>query len=330
MEKVILLADKESKSWDFAEKIRDYILNVRKIYTPLEEVSIEYFRNQEIQMNIPENLRGKDVYFIHDSTKNPQKWWVELLLLKDLLTSSSSRTTSFILPDMLYSRQDRKDRPHVPISARALSNSISPGMDKIITMDLHAPQIQGFYPAKVPLDNLYSFPEVVRYFREHHLEDMEDLVIVAPDAGGAKRARTFLNKLEVAQKHDYKKQRYSFALIYKIRSKPGEIGGMELVGDVNGKNVLIIDDIIDSGGTLCEGAKLLKENGAKKVFGYGTHGIFTEGTGKLLTYFDKIITSNTHYQENNGAEVVDVSPLFAEAIYRAQKGLSISELFKVN
>ena len=330
MEKVILLADKESKAWDFAEKIRTYIQDERKVSIPLEEVSIKHFRNQEIQMHIPENLRGKDVYFIHDSTKNPQEWWVELLLLKDLLLSSSARTASFVLPDMLYSRQDRKHRPHVPISARALSDSISPGLEKIITMDLHAPQIQGIYPAEVPLDNLYSFPETVRYFREHYFDELEDLVVVAPDAGGAKRARTFLNKLEAAQNNALKKQRYSFALIDKIRLKSGEIECMELVGEVKDKNVLIIDDIIDSGRTLCEGAKLLRENGAKKLFGYGTHGIFTEGTKTLLTYFDKIITSNTHYQENSGVEVVDVSQLFAEAIYRAEKGLSISKLFEVN
>ncbi len=330
MEKVILLADKESKAWDFAEKIRTYIQDEKEVSIPLEEVSIKHFRNQEIQMHIPENLRGKDVYFIHDSSKNPQEWWVELLLLKDLLLSSSSRTASFVLPDMLYSRQDRKHRPHVSISTRALSDSISPGLEKIITMDLHAPQIQGVYPAEVPLDNLYSFPATVRYFREHYLNELEDLVVVAPDAGGAKRARTFLNKLEAAQNNVPKKQRYSFALIDKIRLKAGEIEDMELVGNVKDKNALIIDDIIDSGKTLCNAAELLKQNGAKKLFCYGTHGIFTEGTEKLLTYFDKIITSNTHYQESNGAEVVDVSPLFAEAIYRGEKGLSISDLFKVN
>ena len=169
MEKVILLADKESKAWDFAEKIITYIQDEKEVSIPLEEVSIKHFRNQEIQMHIPENLRGKDVYFIYDSTKNPQEWWVELLLLKDLLLSSSAESVSFVLPDMLYSRQDRKHRPHVPISARALSDSISLGLEKIITMDLHAPQIQGIYPAEVPLDNLYSFPETVRYFREHYL-----------------------------------------------------------------------------------------------------------------------------------------------------------------
>ena len=323
MEKVILLADKESKAWDFAEKIRTYIHDEK-------EVSIKHFRNQEIQMHIPENLRGKDVYFIHDSTKNPQEWWVELLLLKDLLLSASAESVSFVLPDMLYSRQDRKHRPHVPISTRALAMSIFPALKRIITMDLHASQIQGAYPAEVPLDNLYSFPETVRYFREHYFDELEDLVVVAPDAGGAKRARTFLNKLEAAQNNALKKQRYSFALIDKIRLKSGEIEGMELVGDVKDKNVLIIDDIIDSGKTLCNAARLLKQNGARKLFCYGTHGIFTEGTEMLLTYFDKIITSNTHYQEHNGVEVVDISPLFAEAIYRAEKGLSISKLFEVS
>ena len=248
--------------------------------------------------------------------------------LKDLLLSASAESVSFVLPDILYSRQDRKDRPHVPISARALANSISPGLKRIITMELHASQIQGFYPDKLPLDNLYSFPDAVKHFREHHLEDLKKLVLVSPDAGGAERTRSFLQRLIRAQRENNEYNEYSFALISKIRPSAGEIEEMRLVGDVKDKNCLIVDDIIDSGTTLCKAAELLKESGAKKIFAYATHGIFSKGTEELLKNFDAIMTSNTHSIENHRVEVIDVSGVFAEAIYRDIKGHSISKLFE--
>ena len=322
-----LLADKKSRAWNFATKIKDYLKEEKEKDIPLKEVVLGYFNNKEINAYVPENIRQKDVYFIHDSSKNPQEWWVDLLLLKDLFLNSSARNVVFVLPNMLYNRQDRKDRPHVPISARALADSISPGLSRIITTDLHADQIQGFYPANVPVDSLHSFPEVVRYLRKNK-EDLENLVIVSPDAGGANRTRSFLKRLQEAQSADIKKQNYSFALINKARSEPGKIENMELIGKVKGKNALIVDDIIDTGGTLCKAADLLRENGAKRLFCYGTHGIFSKGTKELSKKFERVITSNTCYEEGNGVEIVDLSPLFAEAIYRAQEGLSISKLFE--
>ena len=324
----MLVADKNSRVWDFANKIKEYIEKEKKAAILLGEISINYFRNKEIEMYVSENVRQKDVYFIHDSSKNPQDWWVNLILIKDLLLSSSAKSVSFVLPDLLYSRQDRKDKPHVPISARALANSISSDLKRIITMDLHAAQVQGFYPQNIPVDNLYSFPEAVKYLRQNHFNNLENLVVVSPDVGGANRARAFLKKLEKAQLNDFIKQEYSFALINKTRLVAGDIEQMELIGGVSGKNVLIVDDIIDSGKTLCSAADLLKKNGAKKLFCYGTHGIFTKGTQEICEKFDIVITSNTHYLEDNKVEVIDVSPIFAEAIYRAQVGDSISELFK--
>lgn len=194
-------------------------------------------------------------------------------------------------------------------------------------MDLHAPQIQGFYPQTIPLDNLYSFPEVVKYLRDHYYFDLNNLVVVAPDAGSAGRTKTFLNKLEKAQENALDKQEYSFALLSKERSRPNEVSSMQLIGNVKGKNVLIIDDIIDTGGTLCTAAKVLRENGAKKLFCYGTHGIFTKGTEELCNTYDVVMTSNTHNHENHNVKIIDMSSIFAEAIYRAQMGLSISKLF---
>jgi len=322
MEKVVLLADRNSDSWDFAEKIQNYIEGRYLDKLSLKEVSIKFFRNNEIDIEVPENMRGKDVYFIHDSNKNPQDWWVELLLLKDLLPSASAESISFVLPNMLYSRKDWKDRPHVPISARALAESISPGLKRIITMDLHSASTQGFYPARVPLDNLSSFPTVSDYIQERPLDfgELERLVIVTPDVGGTKRAAKFAKKSN---------SEYPIAIIDKRRDpQTGNIKEMYLLGDVNDKDCLIVDDMIDSGGTLCDASNLLKKNGGKKIYCYSTHGMFTEGTEKVCNKFEKVMTSNTHYIHHNSVEVIDMSSIFAEAIYRAQKGLSISELFK--
>jgi ribose-phosphate pyrophosphokinase len=320
MEKVVLLADKNSSAWDFALKIQRHFIEDKRFFIPLQEVSIKKFRNNEIDMHVPENVRQKDVYFIHDSNKNPSDWWLEILLLKDLLLSGSASSLSLVLPNMLYSRKDRKEKPHVPISARALAKTISSGVKRIITMDLHAPQIQGFYPENVPLDNLYSFPVVVKYLNENPrlISDLKQLVILSPDAGGVDRARAFAQRLQ---------SEHPVAFIEKRRIKAGEIAGMRIVGDVSDKDVLIVDDIIDSGGTLCKAADLLKQNGAKNIFCYGTHGIFTLGHEMLCNKFQRVMTSNTHYQLGNHVEVIDVSKDFAEAIYRAQKGLSISELY---
>jgi ribose-phosphate pyrophosphokinase len=318
MDKVVLLADPNSKAWDFAKKIQDYIIQEKKIYVPMEEVNICHFNNGEIDMHVPKNVRKKDVYFIHDSTKKPQEWWVELLLLKDLLLSASVESVSFVLPDLLYSRKDRKEKPHVPISARALANSISVGSKRIIAMELHAAQIQGFYPPNLPLDNLYSFPVLVHFLKQT-MENSSSLVILSPDAGGVDRAKALAQKLN---------SKYPIAFIYKRRDKPGEISEMILVGDVKDKDILVVDDIIDSGGTLCKAAELLKKNGAKRVYCYGTHGIFSKGTEELQKTFDRVITSNTHYREKDSIDVIDVSPIFAEAIYRAHTGESISKLFE--
>ncbi|MDO8622814.1 MAG: ribose-phosphate pyrophosphokinase [archaeon] len=321
MENIILLADKNSDSWDFAEKIQDYIRSKKGIEISLKEVIFKKFRNGEIKPKVLDNVRKKDVYFIHDSNKNPQEWWTELILLKDLLLSSSVESISFILPDMYYSRQDRKDEPHVPISARAVAKTISSGVKRIITMDLHSSQIQGFYPENIPFDTLESFQTVVSYLKENKPNECSgDLVVCSPDAGGTKRAGKFANKLQ---------SKYPVAFIDKKRDPiTNEIIEMRLSGDVQDKDVLIVDDLIDSGGTLIDGAKLLKEKGAKKLFCYGTHGLFTEGAEKICNVFERIMTSNTHQQTDKSIEIIDVSGVFAEAIYRAQKGESISELFK--
>ena len=332
---VLLLANPESKAWEFATKVHEHIIskyywNTNLNEFPLEPLEIKYFRNKEFKPHVPKSIRRKEVYFIHDSSLDPSYWWVQLLLIKDMLLSASAERLSFVLPNLLWSRQDRKDQPHVPISARAVAESISQNLrnhSRIITMDLHAAQVQGFYNESIPLDNLHSFPVMASYFIENHPQDLENLVVVSPDAGGVTRARAFLHQLIQKTSDKYSSENYSLAIINKLRLGTGEIEVLKLAGEVEGKTALLIDDIIDSGYTLCEASDLLKEKGAKKVIGYGTHGLFTEGYDHIFKSLDSVITSNTMPINDSRVEVIPVDNLFAEAIYRDYKGLSISELF---
>jgi ribose-phosphate pyrophosphokinase len=331
MEDVILLADPNTTAWDFAEKINNYIKTEKDEEVPIVKLGIEVFRNKEIMPFVDDNIRKKDVYLVQSSNKLPNDWWAELLLIKDLCLSASVKSLSFVLPNMYYPRQDRKTKSRVPISARAVARSLySHKTERIITMDLHSPQIQGFYDESIPIDNLYSFPTVVEYVRKNHYSSLENLAIVSPDAGGVDRAMSFLKRLRNANKKDEAKHNYSFAFTHKLRSKPGEIDEMFFIGDVKDKDAIIIDDMYDSCGTVIESGKMLKENGARKVFAYATHGLFTKGTKDILENFDAVMTSNTQYipsEADGKIEIIDMAPLFAEAIYRAQKGLSISKLF---
>jgi ribose-phosphate pyrophosphokinase len=324
MVQAILLSDKNSNAWVFSKKIQNYIKQEKGYDFELYELSLEKFRNNELNLFGVSNLRGKSVYYVADSSKSPNDWWAELLLVKDLVLNASAQSLSFVLPDMYYSRQDRKNEPRVPISARAVANSISSGIKRIITMDLHAAQIQGFYPSNVPVDNLYSFPVVAKYILEKYPEELKNLQIISPDAGGVDRAKSFRKRLgRLTPQNDY-----DIGFMIKQRPRAGEVGNIKYIGeDYRGKNILIIDDIVDSGGTLSINAEMLRKGGANKIFCYATHGLFTKGEEILNSQFDKVFTSNTRYN-GNGVEVIDITPLFAEAIYRAEKNESVSELFE--
>lgn len=323
----MLLADKNSDAWDFSNKVKDYIEKEKNDKIALNEVKIDTFRNGELDVHVPENLRGQSVYFIQDSNKNPQDWWVEQLLIGDLLNNSSAKEVNYVLPNMLYSRKDRKDKPHVPISARALANSISTYLNRLITLDMHAEQTQSAYPSSLPIDSLQSAPYVAKYLSKNHSSFLENLVVVSPDAGGVDRVENFCRHLERETGMKDTGHHYDVAFMSKYRSD-GEIEKVRLTGDVEGKNALILDDIIDSGSTQKNAAEKVKKEGAKDIKCYGTHGLFTKGVDNIKDYFSSIMTSNTHYQKNGDVEVIDMSPLFAEAIHRNHYNQSISKLFK--
>jgi ribose-phosphate pyrophosphokinase len=332
MADIVLLADPKTSAWNFAKNIQNYIKTTKEKEIPLNELEMIKFNNNEILPHVLENIRQKDVYYIQSSAnKMPNDWVMELILIKDLCMSADVNNLIYVLPFMNYARQDRKDRSRVPISTRAVAGAISPGLKRIITMDLHSAQIENAY--HIPLDNLHSFPSLVDHFVKNHTSDLENLAIVSPDVGGGSRARSLFNRFSSLKLPDSsKKSNYSFALIFKTRDKPGSIEDMQLIGDVKDKSVLVVDDMYDTCNTNVKAAELLRNSGAKKLMTYATHGLFTKGIDKILSNYDTVITSNTHYmpkkKDVGKIEIIDMAPTFAEAIYRAHEGLSVSKLFE--
>lgn len=321
MEKAVILADDKSNSWNFALETADKIFKKYGEKAEVANVEISRFPDGEVYAYIPKNLRQKRVFFIHDSSKEPDKWLSELLVVNDAISRASSEAIIDVLPYLRFSRQDRKDKPHVPITARLVADAISLRAARVITTDLHAAQIQGFY--NIPVDTLQSFPYAVSYLKQNYPEFIQDLVVVSPDVGGTVRARAFAKRLGC-----------DISIIDKRRKDAENIEEMRIVGELK-KNVLIVDDIISTGSTICKAAKLLKEKGVEKIYVYSTHGIFCNSSKpgektpeqKLKEFVDKIIVTDSIPVKRDGVEVVSLTDLYAEAIYRAQKGLSISELF---
>jgi ribose-phosphate pyrophosphokinase len=324
MDKVVLLAEPNSNAWDFAERIQYHIKEEKKVYLALDVAEVCRFKNGEHDLSVRENIREKDIYFVHDSTKSSSDWWAELQLFVNLFHLASVNNVNLVLPDMKYSRQDRKHHSRVPISANALAVSLKcyPRIKKIFTMDLHAPQIQGFYAPEISVETLPSAYTLVPYLREESgVLDLEDLVVVAADKGDVERAENLCTRLNLKNPP---------ANIYKQRELTGsrKIKKMELIGNVKGRRVLIPDDLIDSGNTLCDAAELLQKEGAIELNCYGTHGWFTNGLERLTSLFNRIIVSNTHNKiYDPRVQVMDVSSTFAKAIYACQKGDSLSELW---
>lgn len=254
---------------------------------------------------------------IHDPNLSPADWHLQIHLINEALRNSSAHEIVNVFPYMRFSRQDRKDESRTSQSAKALKDIIQPYANRILTVDVHNPAIQGFYD--VSFDNLYSSPLVVNFLQTHHRPMLEDLVVMSPDAGGASRAQAFAKKLD----------QESIAIGYKVRPKEGEVGSIRILGEVKGKNILMIDDIIDSGNTLIKAALAVREQGAKAVYAYCTHALFTEGIEKVAAAFDRLFISDTlKTSPHPKVEVISLVPLFADAIHRTNEGLSLSKLFE--
>ena len=284
---------------------------------PAESI-VSRFSDGEIRVQILENVRGDDV-FIVQSTQPPADNLMELLLLIDAARRASASRVTAVIPYFGYARQDRKDQPRVPISSKLVANLIErAGADRVLTVDLHAEQIQGFFD--IPVDNLYATPIFKEYFG--HL-DPERYVIVSPDIGSIKRARHIANKLG----------NLPIALVDKRRPSPNRAEVINIVGEVSGKDLLIVDDIIDTGSTLCEAAKALKNKGANLIRAAATHGLFSGNAGEKIDQapIDEVVITDTLTVEEGKKpgklKILGIANLLGEAIRRIHEERSVSSLF---
>ena len=283
--------------------------------------SIRKFSDGEIYIEINENIRGNSIYIIQSISSPANDNLMELLLCIDALKRSSAKNITAVIPYFGYARQDRKVAPRTSISAKLVSNLITKaGADRVVTVDLHAGQIQGFFD--IPVDNLFSTPIFARHAKKKIKG--KNIICVAPDVGGTERARALGKTLNVG-----------LAIVDKRRPKPGQSKVMNVIGNVKGKTCIIVDDIIDSGGTIVNAAKALKDRGAKDVYVYITHGVLTgDAVDKIKKSVIKnlVITDTIDNQEKikkaKNIEVLPISGLMGEAIKRISNSTSVSDLFK--
>ena len=286
----------------------------------LGNISIRNFADDEIWVKFEENIRGQDVFLIQ-STNGPAENIIELALLIDAAVRASAARVTAVIPYFGYGRQDRKDQPRVPISSRVMVDIFTAmGTDRIISMDLHSTQIQGF--AKIPFDHLYSRMVLLDAIIKQSF-DSEDTVVLAPDIGSAGMSQAYAKRLKM-----------HFALIDKRRYAPNKAEVSHLIGELNDKNVLIIDDMIDTAGTTVNAANAVTEQGAKSVTAVATHGLFSEPAIQRLrgSPIQKIIVTDTiHIPEEkhlDNMEIITVSKVFGDAISRIHNGESVSALFE--
>ncbi len=297
-----------------AESICNY-LNI-----PLGNAIVRRFADQEIFVEIKENVRGEDVFIIQSTSFPANDHMMELLIMIDAARRASARRITAVLPYFGYARQDRKPGPRTPISAKLVANLITEaGANRVLTLDLHAGQIQGFFD--IPTDNLYAVPILARDIKETY--DVSNIMVVSPDTGGVVRARALAKRLDSL-----------LAIVDKRRDRPGESEVMNVIGDVSGKDCILIDDIVDSGGTLCNGADALLENGATSVTAYITHGVLSGGAVARVTSSklkELVITDSiqptTAVQNAHNIRVITTSNLIGEAITRTAAEESVSSLF---
>ena len=287
----------------------------------LVDARVERFNDQEIFVEVFENVRGEDM-FILQSTSNPANDnLMELLIMTDALRRSSASRITAVIPYFGYARQDRRTKTRTPISAKLVANLIQEaGVNRVLTMDLHAAQIQGFFD--IPVDNLYASP-IFALDIKNQFEDLSDVMVISPDVGGVARARELAKRIGVP-----------LSIVDKRREKAGEVAEMTVIGEVTGKKCIIVDDICDTAGTLCKAAEVLMEHGATEVHSYITHGVLsgpavervTNSVMKSLVITDSIEPPEPVRNAPN-IRVLPTAPLFAQAILNTWTGTSVSSLF---
>jgi ribose-phosphate pyrophosphokinase len=287
---------------------------------PMARATVRRFADMEIFVEIQENVRGEDVFVIQSTSYPANDHLMELLIMIDALRRASARRITAVVPYFGYARQDRKTAARTPISAKLVANLIThAGVDRVLTVDLHAGQIQGFFD--IPTDNLFGAPVMVRDIRDRM--NSSDKVVVSPDVGGVVRARAIAKRIDAP-----------LAIVDKRRERAGESEVMNIIGDVEGRSCILVDDIIDSGGTLCNAAEALMEKGARDVYAYITHGVLSGGavsriaSSKLkeLVITDSILPTEAVRAAKN-IRVITIAPLMGEAIGRTATESSVSSLF---
>ncbi|WP_298956418.1 ribose-phosphate pyrophosphokinase [uncultured Campylobacter sp.] len=296
---------------EFAKKISKYLS------LPLSECAIKTFSDGEISVQIGESVRGKDVFVIQPTCAPANSNLMELLILTDALKRSSANSITAVVPYFGYARQDRKAAPRVPISAKLVANMMqTAGIDRVVTMDLHAGQIQGFFD--VPVDNLYGSLIFLDYLKEKNLKNP---IIASPDVGGVARARSFAKKLSL-----------DLVIVDKRREEANKSEVMNIIGDVTGKDVILIDDMIDTAGTIVKAAGAFKEQGAKSVSAFCTHAVLSGPAYERIESgaLDGLVVTDTIplKQESDRIKVISVAPLFGEVIRRVYHDESVNSLFK--
>ena len=298
-----------------AEAITSYI------GVKLADAVIRKFADGEIFVKINENIRGEDIFIIQSTSPPVNDNLMELLITIDAARRASAKRITAVIPYFGYARQDRKDEGRTAISAKLIANLItSAGVNRVVTTDLHAGQIQGFFD--IPLDNLFSVNELIKDM-EKIIEKKDDLAIVSPDVGGVVRARAFAKRLNAG-----------LAIADKRREKAGESEVMHIIGEVKGKTCILLDDIADSAGTLCNAAKALKEHGAREIYSYIAHGVLSgkalekiqNSNIKELVLTDSILASDAVKKSKN-IRHISIAPLMGEAIKRINSNSSVSALF---
>ena len=287
---------------------------------PLSKCIVRRFADMEIFVEVQENVRGEDVFVIQSTSAPANDHLMELLIIIDALRRASARRITAVIPYFGYARQDRKPGPRTPISAKLVANMIDrAGADRVLTLDLHAGQIQGFFD--IPTDNLFAAPVMVQDMRQNF--DADNLIVVSPDVGGVVRARGLAKRIDAP-----------LAIVDKRRERPGDSEVMNVIGNVAGRTCLLVDDIVDSGGTLVNAAEALLNQGATQVSGYISHGVLSGGAVarimasplKELVITDSILPSEAVRNAHN-IRVLPSAPLLGEAIARTAEEKSVSSLF---
>ena len=306
-----------------AEAIARRMTLHRGVHTGLVDARVERFNDGEIFVEVFENVRGEDMFLIQPTSNPANDNLMELLIMADALRRSSAARITAVLPYFGYARQDRRTKARTPISAKLVANMlVGAGIERVLTMDLHAAQIQGFFD--IPVDNLYASPIFALDVQTEFKDRMDQLMVVSPDVGGVARARELAKRINAP-----------LSIVDKRREQPGEIAEMTVIGDVKDKICLIVDDMCDTAGTLCKAADLLMEYGATEVHSYISHGVMsgpavervTSSSMKSLVLTDSIEPTDAIKAASN-IRIVPTAPVFAQAILNIWNGTSVSSLFE--